>query len=328
MPDSLPKMDLHRHLDGNIRTDTILELALSHGIKLPAETIEGLAPYVTVTQPQPGLMAFLEKFQWSTAILADEAACRRIAFENVEDAMRERLSYVELRFSPYFMAQVRGLDPRAVIDAVVEGVTGGSQIFGVKTKLIGILSRTFGVETCQAELDAILSRKEHFCAVDLAGNEADFPAKWFEPHFRQVRDAGLAVTVHAGEAAGADSVWDAIKLLGATRIGHGVRAIDDPALLDYLREHRIGIECCPTSNVQTSTVPDYASHPLKPFLDAGLLATINTDDPGISAITYDFEIEVAAPKAGLSEAQIEQAMRNAVEIAYLDDAERQQLMAR
>lgn len=316
MSDSLPKMDLHRHLDGNIRLDTILELALSHGIKLPAETIEGLAPYVTVTQPQPGLLAFLEKFQWSTAILADEAACRRVAFENVEDAMRERLHYVELRFSPYFMAQVRGLDMRAVIDAVVEGVTGGSQIFGVKTKLIGILSRTFGVETCQAELDAILSRKEHFCAVDLAGNEADFPAKWFEPHFRQVRDAGLAVTIHAGEAAGAESIWDAIKLLGATRIGHGVRAIDDPKLMDYLREHRIGIECCPTSNVQTSTVRDYASHPLKPFLDAGLLATINTDDPGISAITYDYELEVAAPQAGLDEKQIQQAMRNAMEIAF------------
>lgn len=315
-------MDLHRHLDGNIRTDTILELALQHGIQLPADTLEGLTPYVTVTEPQPGLLAFLDKFKWSTAILVNEAACRRIAFENVEDAMRERLAYVELRFSPYFMAQVAGLDMRAVIDAVVEGVQGGSQIFGVKTKLIGILSRTFGVETCLAELDAILSRKEHFCAVDLAGNEADFPAKWFEPHFKKVRDAGLPVTIHAGEAAGAESIWDAIQLLGATRIGHGVRAIDDPKLMDYFRDHRIGIECCPTSNLQTSTVPNYESHPLRQFLDAGLLATLNTDDPGISAITFDYELDIAAPKAGLSEAQVEQALRNALDIAFLDDAER------
>jgi len=241
--------------------------------------------------------------------------------------MRERLAYVELRFSPYFMAQVHGLDMRAVIDAVVEGVAGGSRIFGVKAKLIGILSRTFGVENCRAELEAILSRREHFCAVDLAGNEADFPAKWFEPHFKKARDAGLAVTIHAGEAAGAESIWDAIRLLGATRIGHGVRAIEDPKLMDHLRERRIGIECCPTSNLQTSTVPDYASHPLRQFLDAGLLATINTDDPGISAITFDYELEVAAPKAGLGEAQVNQALRNAMEIAFLDDAERAALAA-
>lgn len=324
----IPKVDLHRHLDGNIRIQTILELAEQHGITLPAKTEETLRPFVTVTEPQPGLMAFLEKFQWSTSILADEAACRRVAFENVEDAMRERLAYVELRFSPYFMAQVHGLDMRAVIDAVVEGVRGGSEVFGVKVKLIGILSRTFGVETCSKELEAILDRRDHFVALDLAGNEADFPASWFEPHFQKARAAGMEVTVHAGEAAGPESIWEAIRMLGATRIGHGVRAIEDPKLMDYLREKRIGIECCPTSNVQTSTVPSYAAHPLKRFLDEGLVATINTDDPGISGITFDYELEVAAPQIGLDAGDIQQALRNAVDIAFLSETERQDLLNR
>lgn len=323
---SIPKIDLHRHLDGNIRIPTILELADWYGLKLPATTEETLRPFVTVTEPQPGLVAFLDKFKWSTSILADEAACRRIAFENVEDAMRERLAYVELRFSPYFMAQVHGLDVRAVIDAVVDGVRGGSELFGVKVHLIGILSRTFGVETCEQELAAILDRRDHFVALDLAGNEADFPARDFEPHFRKAREAGLAVTVHAGEAAGPESVWEAVDILQAKRIGHGVRAIEDPRLIEQLRENRIGLECCLTSNVQTSTVDSYAAHPFKQFLREGLLATLNTDDPGISGITFDYELEIAAPQAGLSEAEIQQARRNAWEIAYLSEDERREFL--
>ena len=129
-------------------------------------------------------------------------------------------------------------------------------------------------------------------------------------------DAGLVVTIHAGEAAGPESIWSAIRDLGATRIGHGVRATEDAALMDYLAEHRIGIECNLTSNVQTSTVPDYASHPLREFLERGLLATINTDDPGISGIDLAHEYDVAAPAAGLNAEQIAQARRNSAEIVF------------
>src|SRR5690606_924230 len=136
-----------------------------------------------------------------------------------------------------------------------------------------------------------------------------FPAPLFKKHFSRVRDKGLRVTIHAGEAAGAVSIWDAIRVLGAERIGHGIRAVDDPALLDFLHDRRIGLECCPTSNVQTSSVPDYANHPLRQFLEKGILATINTDDPGISGIDLDFELTQAAPAAGLSAAQILQARR-------------------
>lgn len=311
-----PKIDLHRHLDGNIRVGTVLELAQQHGIRLPATTEESLLPYVQITEPAPGLMAFLEKFQWSVGVLADLAACHRIAYENVEDARREGLDYVELRFSPWFMAQAHGLDVQGVVAAVVEGVNEGQRDFGVKTRLIGILSRTFGVDIAAQELDALLAFRGDLVAIDLAGDEAGYPAGLFRKHFTKVRDAGLRVTIHAGEAAGAESVWDAIRLLGAERIGHGIRSIEDPALVEFLVDRRIGLECCPTSNVQTSTVPDYASHPLKQLLEKGVLATINTDDPGISGIDLDYEFEKAAPAVGLSPEQIGQARENAVKIAF------------
>lgn len=310
------KIDLHRHLDGNIRVGTVLDLARRHGIALPADTEESLRPYVTITEPAPGLMAFIEKFRWSVGVLADPAACRRIAYENVEDARREGLGYVELRFSPMFMAQAFGLDPRAVVAAVIEGVAQGRADFGVKVELIGILSRTYGEEICWKELEALLDFRGQLVAIDLAGDEAHFPAALFKKHFVKVRDAGLRVTIHAGEAAGPRSIWEALRVLGADRIGHGVRAIEDPALMEYLRGHRIGIECCLTSNVQTSTVPDYASHPLRKFLEAGLLATINTDDPGISGIDLDHELLTAAPAAGLSPELIATAQANARTIAF------------
>ena len=160
-------------------------------------------------------------------------------------------------------------------------------------------------------------------AIDLAGDEANFPAHWFEPHFRRARAAGWHVTIHAGEIAGPDSIWDAIRILGAERIGHALKAVEDPSLMDYLLDHRIGIESCLTSNVQTSCVADYAAHPLRLFIEKGLLGTINTDDPGISGIDLTYEYTVAAPRAGLTPEQIRQAQRNALEVSFLNESEKQ-----
>ncbi len=312
----LPRIDLHRHLDGNIRLGTILELADKNGIVLPAETDEDLRPFVTVTTPQPGLLEFLEKFRWSVGVLKTPDDCWRVAFENVEDALNERLDAVELRFSPWFMAQAHGLDAAEVASAVADGVEAGVAAFGVKASLIGILSRTFGPATCWRELDALMEIRDRLVAVDLAGDEAGYPASLFVEHFERARDAGLGITIHAGEAAGPWSIREAIDLLGAKRIGHGVRAIEDPALMDELAERRIGLECCPTSNVQTSTVRSYSEHPLRAFLEAGLLATINTDDPGISAITFDHELAVAGERCGVGEELLGKALANAAEIAF------------
>ncbi len=325
---TLPLLDLHRHLDGAIRLSTILDLGLQHNLPLPARDLEGLRPHVQVTVPQPGLVAFLKYFHWMTAVLVDADAVRRVAYENVEDARREGIDHIELRFSPWFMAQPHNLAPAAVVEAVADGAAAGVRDFGVGVKLIGILSRHYGPDVAYQELDAIRSQRDRIAALDLAGDEGNWPGALFVDHFRIARDLGWAITIHAGEGAGPESVWQAIDGLGATRIGHGVRAAEDPALVDALAARGIGVETNLTSNVQTSTVPDYASHPLKRFLEAGLLATINTDDPGISAIDLAYEYDVAAPRAGLSPEQIRAAQRNALQIAFLSADERAALVAR
>jgi adenosine deaminase len=301
---------------------TILDLGRKHNVKLPGDTVETLRPHVQVTEVMPDLVSWLAKLDWMIAVLGDYDACRRVARETVEDARAVGIDYLELRFSPYFMAAPNQLDPVRVVEAVVAGIEEGSAKTGLKVNLIGILSRTFGPAACRIELEALLAHRSHLRALDLAGDEKNWPAGLFTEHFKRGRDAGWAITVHAGEAGGAPSVWAALQELGATRIGHGVRAIDDPRLLDHLATHRIGLEINLTSNVQTNTVPGFAVHPLKQFLARGLLATINTDDPVISGIDLRHEYDVAAPAAGLTPAEIQQARRNALEIAFLTPAEK------
>lgn len=321
-----PLIDLHHHLDGSIRLETILELGLKHNLPLPAKTLDGLRPFVQVSTPQPGVMKFIEKFKWMTGVLVDYDTCRRIAYENVEDAQREGIDYIELRYSPWFMAEAHHLHPEGVVEAVIEGVREGERNTGVRANQIAILSRHYGPDTAMKELDAQLRYASEFCGLDLAGDEANFPGEWFTSHFKKARDAGWHITVHAGEIMGPESVWQAIRGLGAERIGHAVRAPEDPSLIDYMRDHVIGIECNLTSNVQTSTVTDYASHPMRLFMEKGLMATINTDDPGISAINLHHEYEVAAPRAGLTPDMIRKAQENALTVAFLSQSEKQALI--
>lgn len=322
---SLPLIELHRHLDGNVRLETILDLGRKHNLALPAWDIDGLRPFVQVTSPQPGVMAFITKFRWQVGVMVDYGAVRRIAYENVEDAHKDGIDYIELRFSPWFMAEANGLDPAGVVEAIVTGITAGQQECGVKVALIGILSRTYGPDIAMKELEALLSQRHAITALDLAGDEAHYPAVLFRNHFQRARQAGWHITAHAGEIAGPESIWEALKGLGAERIGHALRAVEDPVLMEYLTEHRIGVESCLTSNVQTSCVADYAFHPLRVFLEAGIPATINTDDPGISGIDLPYEFNIAAPKAGLTGRQIRQAQLNALQVAFLTTEEKQAL---
>jgi adenosine deaminase len=322
----LPLIDLHRHLEGCIRLQTMLELADEHGLKLPGKTLESLRPQVVLAEKQAGLMEFLDRLQWMIHVLADPAACQRVAYEAIGDAAAEGLDYLELRFSPGFMARPHGLEETAVVEAVIDGARRGEREFGVMTRLIGILSRTFGPEACHRELEALLVHRDKVRALDLAGDEARWPGELFRDHFRKGRDAGWLVTVHAGEAAGAESVRYAIDGLGATRIGHGIRAADDPGLLDLMREREIGMEICLTSNIQTNTVTSLADHPLAAFLDQGLLASINTDDPVISGIDLRHEFCVAAPAAGITAASARLAQLNAFKTAFISPSERAEVI--
>ena len=329
-------IDLHRHLDGSVRLQTILELGQQFGLPLPAGTLESLRPHVQVTQPVVGVMAFVAKFEWMQQVMVNTDAVRRIAYENVADAVDEGIDYLELRFSPFFMAEKHGLDLTDVVRAVCEGVTRGAADFPIKVNLIGIMSRTYGVESCHRELDAILSqhaarKSQHsqetsIVGLDLAGDEISFPSRLFVDHFCRARESGLHVTVHAGEvpvgsphaALALENIRIAIHELGAERLGHAVRAVDDPGLLELIMERNIGIESCLTSNLQTSIVSSLLEHPLNTFLEHDLLVTLNTDDPGISNITLDHEYQVAAREMGLGADTLRRLKANAQRVAFAD----------
>jgi adenosine deaminase len=322
---AFPLIELHRHLDGNVRLETILDLGLKHNLPLPAKNLDGLRPFVQVTEAKPDILAYFAKFEWLVRVMVDYDAVRRIAYENVEDAKKEGIDYIELRFSPWFMSEKNHLNPVGVVEAVIDGVKIGSRDFGIKTNLIGILSRTYGPETCKKELEALLTHKLDIVALDLAGDEIHFGGDLFVEHFRAARNAGWHSDPHAGEVSGPASIWQAINELGAERLGHAVHAIEDPKLMDYLAEHRIGVESNLTSNVQTSTVKDYPDHPIKLFLNHGILATLNSDDPGISAHFLRYEYENAAPAAGLTPDLIHQSQRNALEVAFISQEEKNAL---
>ena len=323
----LPLLDLHRHLDGNIRPATIWQLAEQNNIALPTSKFEAFIPYVQIQDSEADLLAFLKKLDWGVAVLKNLDDVKRVAYENVEDAFNAGLHYAELRFSPYYMAMNHNLSIADVVSAVIDGVQAGAKSFNIKINLIGILSRTFGVKQCQLELEALLTHKEQLVAIDLAGDEYNFPGELFTEHFKQVRNAGLHVTVHAGEAGGAKSVWQAINELGATRIGHGVATIEDETLMTYMVNNNIAIESCLTSNFQTGTVKDLTKHPLKAFLNFGIKACLNTDDPAVQGIEIKNEFKVAQQILQLTDSEISQLQKNAVDVSFLSKSDKRALLS-
>ncbi len=322
-----PLTDLHRHLDGNIRLSTIWQLAQEHSLVLPADSLEKLKSKVQIQQKTTDLLAFLEKMELGVSVLASEQACFRIAYENIEDAKLAGLDYVELRFSPVFMAQAHNLPVDQVVDAVIAGCKAGTKKYGVPVNLIGILSRSYGEATCHQELQALLRAKDDIVALDLAGDEKGFPAIRFKQHFKLARDAGWNITVHAGEADGPHSIRQAIDELGATRIGHSVAAREEPHLMDFMANNNISIECCLTSNFQTGACTNIADHPIKTFMERGIVVTLNTDDPGVSGIEIADEYKLAREVVGLSAEQLAQIQLNGVEVAFAADSVKRELLS-
>jgi adenosine deaminase len=322
-----PLTDLHRHLDGNIRPSTIWHLAQKFSIPLEQQNIKELLQAIQIQGKTTDLLAFLRKMELGVSVLASEQACYRVAYENIEDAKRAGLTYAELRFSPVFMAKAHNLPIEQVVDAVIAGCKAGSQTYGLPVNLIGILSRSYGEASCQQELQALLRAKDDIVALDLAGDEKGFPAIKFKQHFKLARDAGWQITVHAGEADGPHSIWQAIEELGATRIGHGVAAREEHSLMDFMAKNGISIECCITSNFQTGACTDIAHHPIKTFIEKGIVVTLNTDDPGVSGIEIADEYKLAREVVGLSTEQLKQIQLNGVEVAFVADSVKTELLS-
>ncbi|MFT6902725.1 MAG: adenosine deaminase [Colwellia sp.] len=308
-----------------MRPKTVWQLAQKNNIQLPEANFEDFLPHIKITNNEADLLAFLKKLDWGVKVITSLDDVIRIGYENVEDAYLANIDYAELRFSPFYMAMTHQLPIEGVVEAIIEGVNQGCKKYPTKINLIGILSRTFGVENCETELNAILAHKDNIVALDLAGDEYNFPGNLFENHFKKALDAGLQITAHAGEAAGPESVWHAIEKLGATRIGHGVACVKDQELMDYMRKHEIGLESCLTSNYQTGTIKDLTKHPIKTFLANGLNVCLNTDDPAVENIELVDEFNLASKLLKLNEEQITQLQTNAIEMSFLSNEEKQSL---
>jgi adenosine deaminase len=310
-----PLVDLHRHLEGAIRASTVLELARreQHPLAATGNPRDALVADGNLT----GLLDYLDRVDAAAAVFTREADWTRAAREVVLDAYDEGLDQLELRFSPWFIHSRTGLRPEAVIDAVAAGVAEARAVVGLPVGLIGILLRDLGPDSALPQLSSILRRREHFRAIDIAGNEAGYAARLFTAAYDRAREAGLRLTAHAGEAAGPESVWDAIRHLRAERIGHGVRAAEDPRLMSHLAEHGITLEVAITSNVQTRAAASYAGHQVRTLLRHGVPVTLNTDNPRASGTSLPREYDLAAALVGLTGDDLAAIARHSLAASFL-----------
>ncbi|RMG92333.1 MAG: adenosine deaminase [Chloroflexi bacterium] len=325
---AMPKIDLHRHLEGSLRLESLIEIAHKYGLDLPAKTPEHLRPFVQITDDPPDHEIFLSKFQVLRNFYRSREAVQRLAYEVVADAAADNVRYLELRFSPQALANVRGFALDDVTDWVIEAVHQAESDFKIQVGLIVTLVRHEPIEQAWQVAEVAISRcGKGIVGLDLAGDEVKFPPGPFVPIFQKAKEAGLGITIHAGEWASARSVKQAVRELYADRIGHGVRAIENSEVVKLIRDQGVALEVCLTSNLQTGVVRSMGHHPLVDMLDLNLLATLNTDDPSVSNSTLTNEYRVAVEWLGIGYAELRQMILTAAAVAFLPDGERQRLVA-
>lgn len=296
----LPKTELHCHLDGSLRISTILELAAERKVRLPADDPDGLARHCVAGDAVHNLVDYLKAFDVTLSVLQDEEALFRAAYELCEDCAAENVRYLEVRYSPILHTK-RGLRETQIVDAVLEGLALGEKHFNIKTGTIICGMRNISPETSYklAEL-AIAYKNRGVVAFDLAGAEEDYPAKKHKDAFFLILRNNINCTLHAGESYGPESIHQALHYCGTHRIGHGTRLKEDGDLLNYVNDHRIPLEICLTSNVQTRVVPALSEHPLRFYYDYGLRTTINTDNRLMSNTTVTRELYLAHKHLGFT----------------------------
>ena len=321
----LPKAELHCHLDGSVRPTTLLELGREARVQMPKHTPEELAEFMRVDDART-LEDYLRRFDVTVSVMQTEDALERIAYELAEDAAEDGVRYIEVRNAP-ILNVVRGLTLVQAIEAPLRGLRRAEKEFGVIGRFIVCALRNFTPEDSLAMAQlAVEFKNEGVVAFDLAGAEKGNPAARHVEAFRYAREHNLAVTVHAGEGDGAESVREAVHICGANRIGHGTRLIEDPELTQYVNDRRIALEICLTSNVQTRVADSYEAHPLREYFDRGLNVTLNTDNRLMSGTTLTDEYVHAAEQLGFTVDELAGIALNGFESAFLPWEERVMLI--
>ncbi|MGC3991764.1 MAG: adenosine deaminase [Chthoniobacteraceae bacterium] len=332
----LPKVLLHEHLDGGLRPQTVIELAHDCGYTgLPTQDAKELGAWFHRGANKGNLPEYLEGFAHTCAVMQTRSGIERVAFEFIEDMYHDGVVYAEARFAPVFH-QARGLTPEAIVQAAIDGFKRGEEKYGVKWGLIICAMRNMTDALEWAEL-AIDFRHRGVVGFDLAGEEAGYPPKEHAPAFHAIQAANFYSTLHAGEAFGVASIWQALQLCGAHRLGHATRLLEDMTIVEgkivglgtlaqYILDRRIPLEMCLSSNVHTGAVRTMKEHPFRLYFDRGFRVTINTDDRLMSDTTMTKEFQIAVDEFGLTLADLEKITINAIKSAFIPFDDRLKLI--
>ena len=311
-------IELHLHLDGSLRPETVWELAKEQNIKLPANTVDEVRDQMQVPEDCRTLEEYLTRFDLPLLVLQTREALERAAFELTEDLAKEGVTYAEIRFAPQLSIK-GGMTQEQAVEAAIEGVKRGMEQYpSIRVGLILCCMR--GEDNEEWNLQTVKKEKKYLgdvvCAVDIAGAESLYPTERFAPVFEMVREYGLPSTIHAGEAAGPESMKTALAF-GAKRIGHGVAAVEDPELVRRLIEEQITLEVCVTSNYQTKVVPSIEAHPIRRLFNAGVRVTVNSDNRTVSNTNIRKELDILRNVFGFKEQEIEKMEEYAWEARFL-----------
>lgn len=320
----IPKVELHRHLEGSMRFSTVVELCMKKGYDLPYSLEEELKEALLVRKPLSDLKSVLDRFWTSQSLLDSAQVLERVTFEAIEDAFQEGIRVLELRFSFSFIQKNHEhLSYDQILKGILDGKARAQSQYPIAVGLISILGRVDDPDVQASVMDFTCENTEVLHGVDLADNETGLDTMTLVPLFERARKAGLRITIHAGEQMGThQNVYDSIKLLGAERIGHGIQVMNSPEILEFARTQNILFEVCPISNWLTHNIPSLHQHPLVRMMESGLKVTVNSDDPGLFDTSLSLDYAVLEDLYGFDAATFKKLNQIAFEASFVPLAER------
>lgn len=321
----IPKMEIHIHLEGSIRTQTIIDIARQYQLHLPSYEVEELDRHVKVYDQMRDLGAVLKAFTIFQNSITSPDAVERIAWELFEDSARQNIRLSEVRFSPDWAFHGHNLDWDACLDGLLRAKERAERELDMAVGYIAITSRSMGAASCVKTVDWAIRHREHIIGVDLADAEDMYPIRDFAEPVLKGKEAGLKVTVHSGENTPASAVMETIRTVHPDRIGHGIHIIEDMQAVELVKEQGITLEVNPWSNYLTNSVPTIEEHPLKKLFDLGVKVTINSDDPEVLETNLNNEYRIAHEVLGMSIDDIQTCNRHAYEASFLPDAEKDKI---
>ena len=316
---AIPKTEIHCHLEGAIRTQTIIDVAQEYNLKLPAYEVAALDKHVKVYDQMRNLESVLAAFAIFQNSITSPKVVERIAWELFEDSARQNIKLFEVRFSPDWAFHGHNLDWDACLEGLLRAKERAEKEFDMAIGYIAITSRSLGPASCVKTVDWAIRHKQEILGIDLADSQRDFPLREFVQPVLKAKEAGLKVTIHTGEDTPASYIKETIELTGPDRIGHGIHAIEDMQVLELIKERGITLEVNPWSNYLTNSVPTIEEHPLKKLFDLGVKVTINSDDPEVLETNLNNEYRIAHEILGMGMDEIRLCNRNACDASFISD---------